>query len=384
MEKGHVWAAEWKSFNDAKTGVHVCQLTNYKGHSNHLYFTNNGWYDGGRKLLFGSDRNNKANLFSIDLQSGAITQLTDLVQFETPYELEFLTACVNPIRNEAYFWHHRQIKAIDLDTLQERLLYEMPEAYLGHIMNCTADGKYICTSIFEDLSSRLSVDYLNGYVGFKETCEMKPLSKVLRISTEDEGSTVVYQNNVWIAHVNTSPTLKDIITYCHEGPWDLVDNRIWGLNIHTGETWKIRPRKMENERVGHEYWHADGIHIGYHGHRPDGEKIFGKIRWDNTENEESSFPFHTGHIHSNDYSLIVGDGQGKTTSVRLWKWNGHEFIGPRSLCEHRGSFQVQKLHVHPRFNAEGTKVLFVSDMNGYGNIYLADVPEFESLPELKD
>ena len=98
MGKGERFPAEWRSFTDDQTGVAVRQLTSYKGHSHHLYFTNPGWYDGGRKLVFGSDRGNRTNLFGLDLASGAITQLTDLDQPPPPAETSFLFASVNPRR----------------------------------------------------------------------------------------------------------------------------------------------------------------------------------------------------------------------------------------------------------------------------------------------
>jgi oligogalacturonide lyase len=43
---------------------------------------------------------------------------------------------------------------------------------------------------------------------------------------------------------------------------------------------------------------------------------------------------------------------------------------------------IQKVHVHPRFNAAGTHVLFTSDVSGYGNLYLVEMPAFAALPEL--
>ncbi len=67
MSAGRTWPAEWSADDDALSGVRVRRLTDYKGHSHHLYFTNPGWWDGGRRLLFGSDRDNRTNLFSIDL-----------------------------------------------------------------------------------------------------------------------------------------------------------------------------------------------------------------------------------------------------------------------------------------------------------------------------
>ena len=69
----------------------------------------------------------------------------------------------------------------------------------------------------------------------------KPLSRVIRIDIERGDVENVFEEKSWIGHVNTSPTLPHIITFCHEGPWYLVDHRIWGLDLATGNTWKIRP-----------------------------------------------------------------------------------------------------------------------------------------------
>src|SRR3954471_13808899 len=119
MGKGDRFPAEWRTFTDDQTGVAVRQLTSYKGHSHHLYFTNSGWYDGGRRLLFGSDRENRTNLFSIELASGEITQLTELAPSDS--ETSLLFASLNPCRDEAYFWHGRLLMALDLKTLEERV-----------------------------------------------------------------------------------------------------------------------------------------------------------------------------------------------------------------------------------------------------------------------
>ena len=41
-------------------------------------------------------------------------------------------------------------------------------------------------------------------------------------------------------------------------------------------------------------------------------------------------------------------------------------------------------HPHPRFNEAGSQVLYTSDITGYCNVYLVDLPEFESLPLLAE
>lgn len=376
MTKGQTWPAEHHAYTDRLTGVRVRRLTNYKGHSHHFYFTNPGWWDNGRRLLFGSDRGNRTNLFSLELESGEITQLTDMDQPPPPGETSFLFASVSPTQPEAYFWHGPELIALHLETLEQRTLFRAPAGYLPNMTNVTADGQAVCSVIYQDLSDRFEVDLLHGYVGFREYWEAMPHSQIVRARTDGSGADVVFEENYWIGHINTSTTHPAALTYCHEGPWEQVDNRIWGLDMATGKNWQIRPRTA-GERVGHEYWHADGMHLGYHGAWPDGRKFFGRIRFDNTEPFEVDFPHETGHIHSNDFSLIVGDA-GRV--VRLWQWNGEGFDGPRALCEHGSSAHIQQVHVHPRFNAAGTHVLFTSDVSGYGNLYLAEVPEFASLP----
>jgi len=216
MATGDTWPCECKEIEDPASGVTLRQLTDYKGHSHHVYFTNPGWYAGGRKMLVGCDRDNRTNLFAIDL----------------------------------------------------------------------------------------------------DTCE----------------------------------------------------------------AWPIRPREG-GEAVGHEYWLADGETIAYHGRWPDGRKLFGRIRYDNADRLEVAFPHDTGHMHSNAFDLLVGDGP---PYIRLWRWNGEGFDGPRILAEHRSSMHIQKAHPHPRFDPEGRHVVFTSDRSGYCNVYQAAVPDFESLPAIED
>ncbi|MEE3042695.1 MAG: oligogalacturonate lyase family protein [Candidatus Latescibacterota bacterium] len=377
---GRIWPAESSVYTDPDTGTQIRQLTEHRAHSHHFYFTNIGWHAEGTRLLVASDRGNATNLYSIDLSSGELLQLTDLAPLPLPREVEFLRACASDTREEAFFWYGFKLVALDLATLQTRVLYEMEKGWDVSMINCSADGEHVYASISEDLSSQFRVDYLRGYVGFAETWAAMPLSRVLRVATDGSGGEVVHEENYWIGHVNTSPTQNDILTFCHEGPWAKVDQRIWGLEISTGRIWKIREPE-QGEAVGHEYWHADGERIGYHGRNPDGTQFLGHCRFDDSDRVENSFPGQTGHIHSNDPELIVGDG-GKL--VRLWKWTGEVYDGPRQLCRHDSSMKTQQLHVHPRFSHDNTQVLLTSDVSGYGNVYLARVPDFASLPMIDE
>lgn len=363
---------EKRTHRDFYSGVEVTQMTDYRGHSHHFYFTNPGWYGGGTKLLFSSDRANRTNLFGVDLTTGEIEQLTDLEPVPLPREVEFFSACKNPLREEVYFCHDLSILALNLVTKRIRTLYEIDPKWHFEMTNCSSDGRFVYFGIWEDLSSRFAV----GYGGFAEIWAAKPLSRIMQVGTDGNGGKTIFEERYWIGHVNTSPTRPELLTFCHEGPWDKVDNRIWGLEVSTGRAWKIRPTSGR-EVVGHEYWYADGQRIGYHGCDSEGKPIFGRVRYNGTEQYEAHFAGVTGHIFSNDETLVVGDGGGV---IRLWRWDGNGYAGPRILCDHYSTMRIQQTHPHPRISPDGQYVVFTSDKSGYGNVYMVRLVDFGSLP----
>ena len=374
-DAGRIWKSERHTERDSVSGLEVERLTGYLGHSHHLYFTNPGWHDSGRRMIIGSDRNNRSNLFSIDLSSGELLQLTDFPEGPYPGKSEFLYSSVNPKREELYFWREGQLFALDLKSLKQRPIYRLPAGFSNNITNVTADGSAVMTGIYEDLSSKFKVNLMQGYVGFREYFEAKPLSQVIEIKTDGSGSRVVFEEKAWIGHVNTSPTQPNLVSFCHEGPWELVDCRMWILDRSTGKVWKLRPTEKD-EHVGHEYWLADGVHIGFHGltHTGKGSHVYGWIRYDNTGLIEAPFPAGSSHFHSNTKDLIVGDGDTKKDFVYLWSFKDNAFSDPKILCKHYCSFHIQQLHVHPRFSPDGSYVIFTSDQLGYGNVYRVAVP----------
>ncbi|GAA4860006.1 oligogalacturonate lyase family protein [Paenibacillus vulneris] len=375
MAKGTIWPSERKTYVDQLTGLEVTQLTDYKAHSHHLYFTENGWYDGGERLLMVSDRANSTNLYSLHLTSGLITQLTDYSAND------HLDACLQPDGSAAFVKKDRCLFRLDLSTLEEKLLYEAPEGYHLGNASATADGKFVLTCVQEDLSSRIRLDLGNGYVGHRELMEAAPHSMIVRIDSLRGTSETVYEARRFITHINASPVEPWLLTFCHEGPWHLVDHRIWGLDLRTGEAWQIRQRLEPDEKVGHEFFYPDGLTIGYHGFRTNGTNFFGSIRYDNTGMEETEFAFDTWHAYADGRGQAIVDGKGAVKSLTMWRKINGVYDGPRTLCELRCSFHSQKVHAHPRFSADGKQVLFTSDKNGYGNLYLVQVPDdFNSLP----
>lgn len=395
MAIGETLPSEVREYQDHQTGTRIRQLTNCRTHSHHPYFTTSGLWDGGRQMLIASDRGNARNIYSVAMDSGELTQITDFGPEEHP---RLQTLYINPTRPEVYFLNDNTMYAVDLHTRERRELYRPPEGYNAMSFSCTADGSQLCMSIGEDLSSKIHMDLGHGYVGFHEYSAARPDCRIVAIPTTGGEARTVFQEAFWLNHVNASTALPDVLTYCHEGPWDTIDQRMWRLEISTGHTQPLRPQSP-GETIGHEYWFADGQRIGYHGTRPAtdadapetigprGVHLFGYISHDNTGQREVDFPHGSYHFHSIDETLIVGDGGAEHPCLLLWRLGDGQYEGPRKLLTHRGSWHVQYLHVHPRMfrDAAGeTKVLYTADPQGYGQVYIADVPDFDSLPPLEE
>jgi oligogalacturonide lyase len=373
---GSRWTPELTVSPDPVSSATVRQYTNYLGHSNHSYFTHPCWYDDGRKIVIASDRENRTNLFGVDLTGGEITQLTDLDPAAGHLGAQSITK--NPLHEEVYFLQGMTLFALDLKTLGLRPLFTVPEGYVTETASATADGRYICTGYRQDLSDRFNVDLGHGYVGFQEIWSAHPHCVINRVSLESGASEVLWEDDCWLGHLNPSPTLPHVMTFCHEGPWDKVDNRIWGLNLQTCAVWKIRPT-APGEMVGHEYWMDDGEHIGYHGRTANGP-IYGSIRHDNSDRVEAPFAFNSWHFHSYRLDWVAGDGDAQNPYLLLWRFKEGRFEGPKALAWHRGSFHTQRVHVHPCFSANGKQILYTADPQGYGQVFIVDIPDWDSLP----
>ena len=408
MAKGQIYDDGAFSYVDSGSGRMVHRLTNYRGHSNHLYFTDPCWANGGRSFVFVSDRDGTSNLFRYDFpegyaSGGTITQLTDLSGKNIENERVFdhrPQGAYSEANGRYYYWWCNVLHELDVDTLVERTVYEAdPQKVLGIHSTTSADGRFICNAMRDRIESDApELEY--PYFKFPELHPSRPLTQIIRVEVATGVADVIHEDQRFITHVNFSPTLPDILTFCHEGPWDQVEQRIWGLNIATGEAWKIRPQTDQRYSIGHEYWFADGVHVGYHGMpRPGADEgeahVYGYASWDNAERFETRFPFHSTHFAGNDADLLVGDGTPAIPTgakwnvssqpyIQLFRRDGADYVGPKLLATHRCTFNHQHSHCHPRFTPDGTHVMYVTDATGYANIYTVEVGDFDALPDVEE
>ena len=384
MGIGKRFRDEQVRYRDRYSGREITRLTNWLAHSWQFYFTHPCWVDGGRAFLFHSERENAGNYFRYELASGEIIQLSDNEGSEV-----FFNSCLAPATNCFYHWSGNTLQELRLDTLQQRPVYEAEPPFLprdhGSQISATADGRQIVTILEdppEDYDPRRRSPFFTP-----------PLSRLVRIDVAGGEAVVLHEERRYITHLNTSPTRSDLMTFCHEGPWQLIEQRIHGLNVESGATWGIRPQHGEYSVIA-EHWFRDGETLGFRSHkRAANDTRFGSIRHDNTQHVETVLPY-SRHFHSLDGSLVVGDGTpayllpdmlNRTITwpcILLHPRAGDGWGAARVLAYHGSSFSGQRSHPHPQITPDGQHVLFTTNLSDYSNIYLAPIGEVEDLPLL--
>jgi oligogalacturonide lyase len=216
-----------------------------------------------------------------------------------------------------------------------------------------------------------------------ETLFRRPSSVVMQVNVSDKSARAVWGEREWISHVNTSPVDGDIVCFCHEGPWHLVQ-RTWIVRPSTSEVWPIVNTKLHLERAGHEIFTRSGRICTQYGRRkspshewecadlfinPDGTNM---VMY---EYKPGRKPMHVQVDSTESYGVadgafLVGGPEDGNNYISLVKYeNG--LAKQRILCTHGTSWSAQHSHPHPVWFPDDSMVFFTSDRGGNCNIYIA-------------
>lgn len=82
MGKGDTFKDKPFHYRDSYSRRETVRLTDYLGHSNHLYFTDLCWLRDGRYVLYSSDLSGYANIYMVEV--GDVTDLLSLTDVSSP------------------------------------------------------------------------------------------------------------------------------------------------------------------------------------------------------------------------------------------------------------------------------------------------------------
>ena len=387
---GQTWTSEIREFKDAKTGRMIKQLTQ-TGNNVHLYFTENSFDSRQNEIIFRSDRaagkddapddDLLYNLFGMNLATGEIVQLTDE------------TASIHGVTKTpdsqivVYVAGGKVIKKLDTVTGATTVLYAETGNYQLGAPSISHNRRYIAFCRNEN------VDVPRGpnYAGFKENFYLIKDGRITVAYLDGTGAFDVFEDTHWLGHFQFCPDDSTIGSFCHEGPWNLVTQRMWLLDFAAREA-KPCFRQNEQDSIGHEFWTRDG-YIFFDDRGPGHD---GTITSDRTQAvatdvavkqsalipfvgladrhgnlvKRIDMPYYCNHYHANpDHTVLVGDDVDDLVLIDI---SGQE-AKLEVLCHHGTSWHTQSVHCHPTWSWDGRRILYASDQGGKGNLYLIDL-----------
>lgn len=385
---GTVYPSEKRTYTDEKSGAQITQLTN-QGINYHFYFTENSFDLDGETIYFLSNREHEGteicNLFKMDLDSGEMVQLTD-----DPLGVEVGRITKTPDGEYVAYVTGSQLRLYNTKTGENKLLYEEKNHMLLQNLSFSCDKQWIGFNRNEDVDAL--PDGGPNYAGFKEKMFATKDGRVSVIRLDGSEFHDVFRDTHWLSHFQFSPDNPDIAMFCHEGPWNYVQQRIWMINMNTGDIWPCF-RQTEDDCVGHEFWAQNGDVIfdnrrgGHDGTISNSKSqvyasehvsaeipYFGFAHKDGKVYRKINMPFYCNHYFANgDLSMFAGDA---VDDILLIQPAEDGTAKMKILAHHNTTWHYQRSHCHPTFSWDGKKLLYAADTDEWhDNLFLVDVPE---------
>lgn len=390
----HTWDSEITTFTDPKTGCVIKKLTQ-TGNNVHMYFTENSFVMGKNEIIFQSDRASgedkaphqdpKYCIYKMNLDTGKIEQLSgDVVR--SPHAVT-----KTPDGKLISYSTEGAVKVLNTETGITTTVYEAdPHYQIASVPSIAPNWRYVAFCRNEVNASPIHYQGAN-YAGFKERFFAIKDGRITLAYLDGSGWFDVFKDTHQVGHFQFSPVDSTLGMFCHEGPWNLVTQRIWFLDFISREA---RPcfRQEEQDAIGHEFWTQDGyVFFDNRGPGHDGTitsdrtqavvhevavnqntmiPFVGLMDRDGKLVRKIDLPYYCNHYHANpDNSVLVGDDLDDLVLINI----AGEKATHQVLCAHHTSWHTQSSHCHPTWDWDGRRILFASDQGGRVQLYLIEL-----------
>jgi hypothetical protein len=266
MHKGETWN-ECERYADPVTGRAVIRLTSAGEHNNTpTYHTGTAFTAGGERLVFITRRGGLSALCVAALPSGDLTCLTDPINDDL-----YGSACLAVATNWCLYRRGRQVRAVHLDTLDDRIVWEGEDGWRTGMPSVDAAGRFAIVPSGPQYPALKGVT--DAFEIFRYWMDHDAATaRLVRVPMDGSGAaTEVYrEKGIGCNHVQISPVEEDLVVIDRDWPpkfsWgcDGVRNRTWALRLSSGKLTELRPRAGGPFQV-HGTWTFDGELFLFHG-----------------------------------------------------------------------------------------------------------------------
>lgn len=385
----------FSTYTDPHTGTVVERLTEPDHTSHHMYFYNRMTTSDGKYLLYCAEQNAERQLYMMNLENGEAIQLTE------GNGVDEYGGMFSHDDRFVFYQQENCFYKLNLKDLSRECFYETPDGWSGGSAGMSDDNRFM--TIVETKKDTIAAKGGGkNWDFFAQNCLAKPLCRIVYIDVEKKTSHVVIEDRCWFGHTQIRPGDPDTIMFCHEGPYDLIDARLW-LIQSDGSNYRCCRKQPNDLILTHEFWLPDGSKLAFVYRETTGDMVE-NIRMIDPETLEETVlmpcsPF-AHFICDKKNKYMVGDSQGSDVPIHLLNQEEQEkdraagiikndFIylidvekrEETKLCYHGTSWLAkhggpQDAHPHPCFTQDNRYVIFVSDREGKPCIYRVDLEKY--------
>ena len=358
---------------DKDTHHKVIRLTRKAGANASFYFHNNPFI--GNKMVFYSTDSSGKQINSVDLETLKIEQITN---WKTPMAGEIVSAK----SKEVFYQIKDSVFATHIDSKKTRLVYVFPADFKASISTLNVDGTVLAGRYSSgEKEKEILKQHPEKSQFFNRIFDAKIPNTLFTVNTVTGKLNKIHTENTWLGHVQFSPTVPNLLMFCHEGPWHKVD-RIWTIDINSRKVKSMHKRTVDMEIAGHEFFSPDGKFIWYDLQVPRSVTFY-LAATDVISGEEKKYSLSRDEwsIHYNvskDQKLFAGDGgdPGQVAKAADGRWiylfhpNGDKLRSERLVnMKHHG----YKLEPNVHFSPDGKWIIFRANFEGESQVYAVEI-----------
>ena len=232
MAKGQVITLPYYTYIDTTTGTQVIRLTPPDITCHRNYFYQKCFSRDGNKLLFSGVFDGPWNYYLLDISRREATQLT-----AGPGDNTF-GGFMSPDNSTLFYVKNgRNLTRVDLLTLNETVVYQVPDQWVGY-------GTWVANSACDHMVGieikQQDWQPLTDWRKFHDFYFTEPCCRLVKVNLTNGQATTILQENRWLGHPLYRPFDDNTVAFCHEGPHDLVDARMWLINADGSQLRKVK------------------------------------------------------------------------------------------------------------------------------------------------
>lgn len=392
---GKLIASEFKPHTDRETGAHVVRMTGGRHVCHHIYPAARSTTSDGKFLLYFREFNARRQLFALNLETGNSLQLT------AGRDVDDYHAAFSADDRHVFYVQGNALWLMDARDLLRDELYRPEDGWLIREFDLTDDDRAMIVLEIAEESAGISLSGLRDWSTFALDSLAAPRCRIVYVDLAAGERWTVVEEECWLGRPSFRPGDSDTILYCHEGPYDMIDSRMWLVQADGTQRRKCREQDSDTVLTS-EFWFPDGSEVGYLHWRADGPRVEEVRAIDPVTLRERIVCRCPAFAHcavSPNGAYLVGDSLTSNDPVHLRTEASRErpldaredddFIylialstGEQlRLCHHGSSFlpkhgRALDSEPHPVFSRDGRSVIYVSDAQGVPCIYRVKLARF--------